>query len=114
MLMLILLLLVTITTAAVAIGITSTRDTTSLSLGEEAVAVASTGAENAVLRLLRDGSYTGETNLPIGAGSATITVTGTTPKTITSTGTVSGMIRKIEVIVAIVNGQLTVTSWREL
>lgn len=114
MLVLILTVLVTITTAAVAVGITSTRDTTSLVLGEEASIIAESGADNAVLHLMRDPNYVGEANLPIGDGSATIVVTGTSQKTITSTGTISGMVKTVEVVVDINNGVITITNWREI
>ncbi|MEI8232702.1 MAG: hypothetical protein WCG44_03065 [bacterium] len=114
MLVLIVVVLTTITTAVVAIGVSSTRDTTSLSIGEEALMISQSGAENAILRLLRNPSYVGEANLPIGAGSATIEVTGTGPLTVVSTGTILGMVRRTQVIVEIIAGKLTVTSWREI
>ena len=114
MLVLIVVVLTTITTAVVAIGVSSTRDTTSLSIGEEALMISQSGAENAILRLLRNPSYAGEANLPIGAGSATIEVTGTGPLTVTSTGTILSMVRRTQVVVEIIAGKLTVTSWREI
>lgn len=114
MLLIITLLLITLTTAAVAIAITSSRDTTTFSLGENSLTVAETGAENAMLRLLRDPSYSGDANLPIGDGNATITVTGGSTKTILSQGKIGNMVRTVEVIVNIVSGQLTLISWREL
>lgn len=114
MLLIITLLLVTLTTAAVAIAISTMKDTTTFSQGENALVVAETGAENALLRLLRDPSYPGDAALPIGEGSATITVVGNTEKTIDSVGTVGSMVRRVQVIVNLVGGQLTVLSWREL
>ncbi len=111
MLVLIILLLATLTTTAVALAISTTRDTTTMTLGERALTVAESGAENGVLRLLRDPSYTGEANLPIGPGSATIGVIG---NTITSTGVVGNMVRTVQVTVGTVAGRLSVTGWQEL
>lgn len=74
---------------------------------------AESGIENALLRLLRDPSYTGET-LAIGQGSAVITVTGTNPKTIVSQGVEGSYRRTLQAIASDSAGVLTVTSWREL
>ena len=114
MLMLILLMLTIITTAAVAIGFSTSRDTTTYTIGEEALAVAESGAENAILHILRDPNYIGEPNLPIGAGNATITVTGSGTKTIISKGTVGSLVRQIQVQAGLSGGQLTVQSWQEI
>lgn len=114
MLVLIVIMLSIVTTAAVAIAFSTSRDTTMLTLGEEAHMVAATGAENAILRLLRDPYYTGEPSLAIGGGTATITITGTGDKTILSKGVVGSIVRQVQVQTSIVNGQLTVTSWQEI
>lgn len=114
MLVMIIILLSVLTTAAVALAISTTRDTTTFTMGEKVHSIAESGAENAILRLLRDPSYTGETNLPIGAGNATITVTGTSPYTILSIGTIGSITRNIEVKATITAGKLTVISWQEL
>lgn len=114
MLVLIVTILSTITTAAVALAISTTRDTTTLTLGERALVVAESGAENAILRILRDPTYSGENSLPIGPGSATITVVGSSPIVITSTGAIGDMIRTVQVNVSTINGKLTVVSWQEI
>lgn len=114
MLILVIILLSTITTAAVALALSTTRDTTTHTLGERTLAVAESGAENAILRLLRDPSYTGESNLPIGPGTATIVVTGSSPTIITSIATVGIYSRTIQVAVTNTGGLLTITSWQEI
>jgi hypothetical protein len=113
MLILVIVLLSTITTAAVALAISTTRDTTTQTLGERALAVAESGAENAILRLLRDPSYAGESNLPIGPGTATIAVTGSSPKVITEYGH-RGRVRALVSHAQRHRQLLTVSSWREL
>ena len=105
---------VVITTAAVALAISTTRDTTTMTLGDRALTIAETGAENAILRLLRDPSYTGDT-LPIDGGTATITVPpGAYPKVITSTGTRGGYSRIIQATLTNSGGQILVSTWEEL
>ncbi len=80
--------------------------------GDVAYSIAESGVENALIRLLRDTSYVGET-LTVGSGSAVVTVSGTNPKTVTSTGTYGSFKRKIEVIASDSAGILSVTSWKE-
>lgn len=114
MLVLIVMLLTTLTTAAVAIAISTTRDTTTLSLGENALTIAESGAESAMLSLLRDRSYTGEASLPIGDGSATIIVTGTGPYLVTSTGVIGNLSRTVRATIIVTSSQLLITNWQEI
>lgn len=103
---------ITITSAAVIISIVNSLSTSYFDQANSAYYVAEAGAENAIIRLLRDPSYTGET-LNVDTGSAVITVSGTSPYVITSVGKIYNSLRKIEVDATIVNGVLTVTSWKE-
>lgn len=80
--------------------------------GDIAYSIAESGVENALIRLLRDTSYVGET-LTVGSGSAVVTVSGTNPKTVISTGTYGSFKRKIQVIASDSAGILSVTSWKE-
>ena len=77
---------------------------------ELALAVSESGMENALMRLLRDPSYTGET-LTLPDGTATITVTGTTTKTVTSVGVSRNFKRTTVATVTYTNGIMSVTSW---
>ncbi len=104
---------ITITTAAVVVLISNSQSASKFALGTEAYDVAESGVENALVRLLRDPSYTGE-SLTVGQGTATIAVTGTGPYTVTSTGVVSDFSRRIQVTANYTNGVLTVTSWSEV
>lgn len=88
-----------------------------LSQGEVVRQLAETGGENALLQLLRDNNYTGETMTDVGGvtgDSVTIAVTGTTVKTISSVASSGDFTRKIEITVSLVNNVLTVTSWKEV
>ncbi len=102
----------TVISSAVTTNVINSVSTTRSQEGEVALNVAESGIENAMLRLLRDSSYTGET-LAIGSDTATITVTGTNPKTIVSTGTVGAYKRTITVTATENAGVLEITSWSE-
>jgi len=97
--------------AAIILGINAIA-TAKLTQGEVARQLAETGAENAMVTLLRDKNYTGET-LAVGSDSIVITVTGTTTKVIESVGTSGDFIRKVEVT-ASYDGVLTPISWKEI
>ena len=82
-------------------------------LGEDAYAIAESGAENAIIRLIRNPNYAGET-LTVGNGSATITVSGSSTKTIVSEGVRGNFRRKVQVVGGYVNNIFTPTSWTEI
>ena len=107
------LIMVTITSAAVILIVINSRSETRLQQGDLAYYVAESGVENAFLRVLRDPTYTGETNLPVGLGTATIVVTPGNPITILSTGTLGNYVRKVQVTATYTNGYYTITSWTE-
>ena len=105
-----------ITAAAVAVTIINSQTTGKFAQGEETLHVAEAGAENAILRILRESTnYTGETDLPIGSGIVNISLTpGTGNKTIVSEGVVGNFRRKIQVDVSYNNNVMTITNWREI
>lgn len=83
--------------------------------GTYAYYAAESGAEEGLLRLLRNPNYTGTQGQPIsvGLGSAVILV-NTTSGLITSTGTYNSTVRKIEVQTVYNNGVRTISSWKEV
>ena len=105
---------ITITSAAVVIILTNSVGTSKFEQGTNTYYSAESGAENALLRLLRDPNYTGET-LPVGNASVIISVANTgSTYTITSGATLGNFIRRVEVTATFVNNILTVTSWKEV
>lgn len=103
---------VTLTTGAIFVGLTNFLTATKIQQGEIAYFVAESGIENALLRLLRNPNYSGET-LPVGEGTATVTVNGT-PKTVISEGKVGNFSRKIKVIVDDSGYTLSILFWKEV
>jgi hypothetical protein len=81
--------------------------------GGEALAIAESGVENAMIRLLRDPNYAGE-SLTLPNGTATIVVTNGANKTITVNGKSQFSTRTIEVVTAEVDGFTVINSWKEI
>ncbi len=81
--------------------------------GEMALRIAESGAENALLRLVRNPSYGGGETLTIDGGSATVNVSGSTPIIVESAGTSGDFTRVVEVQAHFENTILRIDSWRE-
>ena len=103
----------TVTTGAVIVVFANTTGQTKIQQSQSAYYTAEGGAENALMRLLRDPTYTGET-MAVGEGTAVVSITGSGPYTITSMGTVGNFVRKVQVIASYTNNILAVQSWKEL
>lgn len=103
-----------VTSAAIILVLVNSTSASRFQLSNTALSTAESGAENAMMRMLKDPSYVGET-LAIGEdGVATITVTGTNPKTINVVGQLLSESRTVEVVYALAGGVWSVTSWKEL
>ena len=102
----------TIATASIAIIIINSKRAQTLEQGTVARTIAENGIENALLRLLRDPNYTGET-LTQAEGDAIVEVTSGTVKTITSRAVSRGFVREIEVVVDTSGYQLKIQSWKQ-
>jgi hypothetical protein len=103
-----------ITTGAAYALIANTQSTTVYEAGTHAQAVAESGLENGLLRLIRDPDYTGET-IDFGSGqTAVVTVTSVSGTVVTSTGTVGIISRQMEARIHYNEGVLVIDSWKEL
>lgn len=110
MLLFFMLIGITVTTAAVHILINNVTGVSTVEQSALAYATAESGVENALLRMLRDSQYSGET-LIMGGGTVVTTVSN---GAITATGTVGGATRKVQVQTVYNNDILTVSSWKEI
>lgn len=104
---------IVITTGAIFVLISGSVNTSKVAQGSDALSIAEAGAENALIRILRDTSYTGET-VEFENGDAVITVEGTNPYTITSIGIHGNFRRTVEVTVEFVDNKMTMTNWEEV
>ncbi|OGM77198.1 hypothetical protein A2210_03335 [Candidatus Woesebacteria bacterium RIFOXYA1_FULL_40_18] len=103
---------VAITIAAIFMMIITSGSVADMQNGIEAGQLADSGAENALLKLERDPSYSGEV-YTLGNATVTVIVTGGTTKTINSTVVSGDFTRKVEVLANYTNNVLSVTSWKE-
>jgi hypothetical protein len=92
-----------------AIGLSSESE-----LGLLARSSAETGIENALIRFIRDPSYTGETMQLDDDRRVIITAGGTPKTTITATGSVGSVTRRIQAIVYYNNKVFTIESWSDI
>lgn len=108
---------ITVTSAAVVMILVNSLSGIKQQQGQVAYDIAQSGAENGLLRLLRDPTYTGET-LAVGNGNAVITVTGSgtssSPYVILSKGTIGNFMREEQITATYQNSLLTVTSRMEV
>ncbi len=112
MLLVFMIIAITVTSAATTLILVNSSNTQKMEGGTVAYQIAESGIENALLRLLRNPNYSGET-LALNGGSATITVTGSNPYTITSLGKSGNFSRTLQVVINY-NGNMTISSWREV
>lgn len=112
MLLVFMIIAIIVTSAATTLILVNSANTQKMEGGAVAFNIAESGIENALLRLLRNPNYTGET-LALNSGTATINITGSNPYTITSIGQGGNFSRTLQVIVNY-NGNMTISSWREV
>lgn len=105
----------TVTTAAVVTIVANTQSASDQELGLLAYQIAESGAEDALIRLIRNPNFASAGyTLTVGSGQATIAVSGVLTKTILATGVVSGYSRSVQVTAANSSGLIQVTDWSEV
>lgn len=100
-------------TLGIMLMVIQTGSSSKVASSQESMFVAESAMENALIRLLRDPNYTGET-LTFQNGTATITVEGSTQKTVTVTSNVLSSNRTLRVTLTENEGASAVSSWREV
>lgn len=103
-----------VTTGAIYALINNTQATSMFEAGSLAHSAAESGAENALLRLVRNPTYSGELFTLSPGQSALVTVSTSSGITILSSGTYGTIQKQIEVEVHYNGGELVTDSWREL
>jgi len=98
--------------AAVGLANINLTSTSGLLEANDALVIAENGAEDTLLKILRNPSYSGGT-LPSGDGFASISIASTNPFVFVSRGDVGQHQRSIQVTINTNNGIMTVSSWKE-
>lgn len=115
MLLMFMAIAVIVTAGGVSLTIISSLSTSKFSSSELAYHYAEAGAEEAILSIIRDPSYTiNNKSLTIGDGNVKITVSGTTTKTITAISTNGLHSRSLQVQGSYLNNVFTINSWQEI
>jgi hypothetical protein len=99
--------------AAVVLTIATSEASSLVLRSQQTLMVAEAGLEEALMRLLRDPNYTGGT-LTLGSSTATITVTGSNPKTVLAIAETGAISRRVQVLVTEDMGMMVVSEWKEL
>lgn len=98
------------------LGLSSSRTSFALEQSNQAKALANACSEEALQQIRDSTPFTGTGNLSLGQGTCTYTVTsqGGQNRTITSSGTVGTIVRKVKIILDTITPNINVTSWQEL
>lgn len=95
--------------------IVNIQNTAKFAQSEQASNYAEAGAEEGILRLIRDPAYSGG-NLSLSADSViVISVSGVgATRTVTSTATYNGFTKKVQAEVSLANNKVSLVSWKQI
>jgi hypothetical protein len=104
-----------ITLSLLLLGLGSLRTSFAFEQSNQAKALVNACTDEA-LQQIKDNAFIGTSNLTLGQGSCVYTVTsqGQQNRTITASGTVGTVIRKVKVVISKINPAILVTSWQEV
>lgn len=107
---------VAMTVAVLLGGLSASRTSFATEQSNQTKALANACAEEALEQIKTTSSFTGTNSLSLGQGTCTYDVTsqGGQSRTITASGAVSTLTRKVEVIISTINPTITVISWQEV
>ena len=106
---------VAIATSLLLLGLGSSRTSFALEQSNQAKALANACAEEALQQIRDSTPFTGTGSLTLGQGTCGYTVVndGGENRTVTASGTVGTVVRKIKIIVNTINPAINLTSWQE-
>ena len=105
---------VLITTGALYALLNNINTATLKEVGTMTHSAAESGIENALIRLIRNPSYTGETMIFDDNRTVVVTVTGTSSQTITATATMGFVTQRVSVVIHYNEGVLMIDSWKSI
>jgi hypothetical protein len=100
-------------TAAMSLSVATAQSNQQFMQGQVALNNAESGADNALIQLLRNPNYSGET-LTLPEGTATILASGSNPKVINVTGVAGTSVRKLQITATTTLGVIRIVSWQEV
>lgn len=107
---------IAITTSLILLGLGSLRTSFAVEQSNQAKALANACAEEALQQIRDLTAFTGSDNLTLGQGTCVYTVTseGEQNRTITASGAVGAIVRKVKIIINNINPAIQVVSWQEV
>lgn len=107
---------VAIAVSLLLLGLGSSRTSFALEQSNQAKALANACAEEALQQIRDSTSFTGTGNLSLGQGTCSYTVTndGGENRTVTASGTVGTVVRKVKIIINAINPAIILASWQEV
>ena len=107
---------VAIMLSLILLGLGSSRTSFAVEQSSQAKALANACAEEALQQIRDSTPFTGTGSLTLGQGTCSYTVTsqGGSNRTVTASGTVGTIVRKLKIIINQINPTITVTSWQEI
>jgi hypothetical protein len=102
--------------SVVLLGIGSTRDSITLDQSYKAKALADACAEEGLQQIRSSSAFSGTGNLNFGQGtcSYTVTNTGGTTRSVTASGVVSNVTRRVSVTISAMTPKLVINTWQEV
>ncbi|MEX0917611.1 MAG: hypothetical protein WDZ93_00465 [Candidatus Paceibacterota bacterium] len=107
---------VTIATSLLLLGLGASRSSFAVEQSDQAKALANACAEEAMQQIRDSMPFTGSNDLSLGQGDCSYTVTsqGGQDRTVTATGEVGTVVRKVKIIIDQINPTIQVVSWQEV
>lgn len=107
---------VAIAVSVIWLGLGGSKSSFAFEQSNQAKALANACSEEALQQIRDSTPFTGSGSLTLGQGSCSYTVaaSGGQNRTITSSGTVGTIVRKVKIIIDTINPTINVTSWQEV
>lgn len=98
------------------LGLASSRSSFSVEQSKQAQALADACVEEALQQIQDNQNFTGSNNLSLGQGICSYTVTnnGGQNRSITASGSVGTIVRKVSVSIDALNPDINISSWQEV
>lgn len=106
---------VSVVVAVLVFGLNTSRDSFAVEQTGKAKELATACVENSLELIRATSTYTGTSNLSLGSGTCTATVTdlGGESRQIVSSGTVGTIVHRLTVITAGINPEILISSWQD-
>lgn len=107
---------VSVGVSLILLGLSFSRTSLVVEQSNQAKALANACSEEALQKIREGINFSGSGNLSLASGTCSYTVTKLTGKnrTISATGTVGTIVRKVSIQTSSMNPSVTVTSWQEV